>query len=348
MPEGIAFLKLKIDNRKMAKKIIIALIIVFIFGAVAVFYILEKDIPPKEMYRIGLLEMGPVMAENTKGFKSGMADLGFREGENVEYIYRDGKGDIGLIAKYAVELAKMKPDLIFVNGDSAVAAVKEASRETGVPVVFSMVADPLRAGFIESIRSSGNNLTGTSCNYIEIAFLRLSLLKEIDPSIEKVLVFYRPEDLSGGPAARELLGRAPEIGIEIRPIAIEKKEDVSNYLAQLKPKEVDAIIDPADFTVRAGLIEGGMEKAKELNVPLFMLSEEECRMGALASFGAGYGDLGKQSSSLAGQILIGVQPTDIPIENPRRFFFCVNQKRAEELGLEVPKEVLFKADIIIR
>lgn len=211
-----------------------------------------------------------------------------------------------------------------------------------------MVADPLGAGFIKSITSSGNNLTGTSCAYIDIAPKRLAILKEIDPTIKKVLVFFRPEDKSGGPATKKILEAAPGIGIEIEAVAIKKKEDIKDYLEGLKPGEIDAMMDPADSMVTAGLMEWGVEKAKELKVPLLMLSEGECEKGALSSFGVDYIDLGKQSSLIANQVLRGIAPADIPVEMPRKFFFAVNLKTALSIGLEIPKQVLRKVDLVIK
>lgn len=334
----------------MTKTILIGLVIIAAIGlGVAGWLLIKKPVPPeKKMFHIGLLQMAPTVAENMEGFKMGMEELGFREGIDVRYTYRDAQGDLDKLEQYAKELVKMNPDLIFVNTSPATAAIKKATEGTGIPVVFSMVADPLRAGFIKSIKSSGNNLTGTSCAYIDIAPKRLVILKEIDPAIKKVLIFYRPEDLSGGPATQAILEKAPQIGVEIEAVAIKKKEDIKEYLDQLKPGQVDAIMDPADSMVTAGLMEWGVEKAIELKIPLLMLSKGESELGALASYGVDYIDLGKQSASLAAQILAGIAPTDIPTQMPRKFFFAINLNTAEKIGLEIPEEVLLKADLVIK
>jgi putative ABC transport system substrate-binding protein len=299
------------------------------------------------VYRIGLLQMAPTVAENMEGFRQGMEELGYKEGKNVIYDYRDANGDLAKLDEYAKELVDLKPDLIFVNTSPATAAIKKATEGKDIPVVFSMVADPLAAGFIESVKSSGNNLTGTSCDYITIAPKRLEILKEIDPIVNKVLIFYRPEDLSGGPATEKILQKAREIGVRITAVPIEKKEYVSDYLAKLKPGEVDAIMDPADSTVTAALAEDGINRAIELKVPLMMLSEAECQAGALACFGVDYLDLGRQSSPFADQILRGIKPADIPVQTPRKFLFVVNLKTADAIGLKISNEILQQADLII-
>lgn len=337
----------------MSKKILIFLLVIVVLVMVLGIIwwqqlIEEKRKGQEKIYHIGLLQMAPTVAENMEGFKLGMEELGYKEGVNIKYTYRDADGDLTKLDEYAKELVGLKPDLIFVNTSPATAVIKKATEGTDIPVVFSMVADPLRAGFIKSIESSGNNLTGTGCAYITIAPKRLEILKQIDSTIKKVLIFYRPEDLSGGPATESILEKAPEIGVEVAAVPIQKKEDIRDYLAKLKPGEIDAIMDPADSMTTAGLTEWGISKAAELKVPLMMLSKGECEKGALACFGVDYIDLGKQSSLMANQILIGIKPTNIPTETPRKFLLIINLKTATAIDLEIPEEVLHKADLIIK
>jgi len=339
----------------MVKKTLIIIVgiiaIAVIFGLIL--WQLTKVFPQEaKVYRIGLLQFAPTVAENMEGFKIGMAEMGYKEGVSVNYTYRDAQGDLSKLGEYVKELVAMSPDLIFVNTSPATKAIMEATKDSGIPVVFSMVADAQRAGFVQSMESSGNNLTGTICAYIDIAAKRLSILKEIDPGIKKVLVFYRPEDLSGGPATEKILEAAPEIGLEIMAIPIQKKEDVRDYLSTISSMRmtgsIDAIMDPADSMVTAALTEWGIAKAKELKIPLMMLSKGEAEKGALASYGVDYIDLGKQSSLIANQVLGGVVPAAIPVEIPRKFLFVINLKTAEEIGLEIPQAVLEKADIVIK
>jgi putative ABC transport system substrate-binding protein len=327
--------------------IVAGIVVVLVFGII--FWQLTRVSSEKpKVYNIGLLQMAPTVAENMEGFKMGMKELGYKEGVNIRYIYRDAQGDLSKLEEYAKELVAIKPDLIFVNTSPATKVIKEKTEGTGIPVVFSMVADAVKAGFVKSMESSGNNLTGTICAYIDIAAKRLSVLKEIDQKIKKVLIFYRPEDLSGGPATQKILEAAPEIGVEIVAVPIKQKEDVRDYLAKLKPGEVDAMMDPADSMVTAALTEWGIEKAKEMKIPLMMLSKGEAEKGALASYGVDYIDLGKQSALIANQVLKGISPSEIPIEMPRKFLFVINLNTAKDIGLEIPEAILEKADLIIK
>lgn len=300
-----------------------------------------------KVYRVGLLQFAPVVSQNMEGFKIGMAELGYQEGKNIEYFYRDANGDLAAVEELARELVDLKPDMIFANTSPATLAIKKATAGTGVPVVFSMVADPLGAGVVESIKSSGNNLTGTSCAYVDVAPKRLEVLFEAAPQIKNVLVFYRPEDKSGGACLTKLLNKAPELGLEIIAYPISQKEDIEVHLRTLQPGDIDAIMDPADSMVTAA-IDKLVEYSFKLGVPYMALSKGEVEQGATMGYAVDYIDLGKQSSLIANQVLNGIAPADIPVELPRRWYFAVNLNSANAIGLKIPEAVLQKADLVIR
>lgn len=300
----------------------------------------------KKLYRVGLLQMASTVNANMDGFKAGMSELGYTEGENIEYTYLNAEGDIELVAQYAKNLVAMDLDLIFSNTSPATQAVKEASQDSQIPVVFSMVADPVGAGFVKGIKSSGNNLTGTGCAYIDIAPKRLEVLKEINPSIKKVLVFYRPEDKSGGPATIKLLETAAEIGVEVIAKPVHNIEEIKEHLLNLEPGDIDALMDPADSMVTSA-IDFLVSASLRLKIPLMMLSETEARKGALASYGVDYFDLGQQSAHLADQVLKGILPSQIPIEMPRMFKFVINLSTAKSIDLQIPDSILAKVNEVV-
>lgn len=333
----------------MSKKFIIIFILVLIVGLALIgwLWIGKRKVVEQKVYKIGLLQMATPVNPNIDGFKAGMAELGYIEGKNVQYTYLNAEGDTKKIVQYAQDLANMKPDLIFTNTSPATKAAKEATAGTNIPVVFSMVADPVGAGFVQSMKSSGNNLTGTSCAYIDIAPKRLEVLKEIDPRIKKVAVLYRPEDKSGGPATAKIQETAPKLGVEIIAKEVKSVDEIKEYLAELKPGEVDALMDPADSMVNSAA-ELLIAASLRLKIPLMMLTGKDPEMGSLAGYGVDYFDLGKQNAPLADKVLKGIPPSSIPIETPRKFLFVVNLATAEKIGLSVPPLVLAKADKVIK
>jgi len=309
--------------------------------------VIKQPLSQKRVFHVGLLQMAPIVSQNIDGFKAGMEELGYKDGENITYSYRDAQGDLEKLKVFAKELVDLKPDMIFVNTSPATLAIKEATQGTGIPVVFSMVADPIGAGLVSSVQSSGNNLTGTSCAYIEIAPKRIEVLSEVAPKAKKVMVFYRPEDKSAGPCTKEIVAKGKELGLEIIPQKISKKEDIENLLKSLEPGEIDAVMDPGDSMVSAAT-DMVTKYAKELKIPYMALSKGEVDQGATMGYAVDYSDLGKQTSLIANQVLSGIKPSDIPFEQPRRWFFSLNLKTAKEIGLDISQRVIEKADYVVR
>lgn len=335
----------------MNKKSIFSIIlVVIILAIVAGFawqrYMIKTPITKTKIFQVGLLQFAPIVSQNIDGFKIGMDERGYKEGVNINYIYRDAQGNLDLLKQYATELVALKPDMIFVNTSPATKLIKELTAFTSIPVVFSMVADPVLAKFVNSMENSGNNMTGTSCAYIDIAPKRLEVLKNAAPNVKRVMVFYRPADLSGGACAEKIKAKAPELGIEIVDAPITKKEDIEEYLKKLKPGEIDAVMDAGDSMVTSAL-DIIVSYSKALKIPYMALSRGEVEKGATLGYAVDYIDLGKQSSLIANQVLSGINPTDIPVEKPRKWFFTVNQLSAKEIGLEIPEDLMQQADFVV-
>ncbi len=335
------------------RRILTALFIIFFSVAVvAVIFLWQKKVIKESTgsetrYRIGLLQMAPIVSQNMDGFRAGMTELGYREGQAVTYFYRDANGDLDRLKIYAEEMASLGLDAIFVNTSPSALAIKEATKDRKVPVIFSMVADPIGAGIVARQESSENNFTGTSCAYIEIAPKRLEFLKKVLPEAKKILVPFRKEDKSAGPATEKILAMAGQFGLEIVPVEIKTKEDIEKILEGLDREKYDAIMDPGDSMV-SSMAEKIAQRSLEAGVPYFALSRGEVEKGALAGYAVDYFDLGKQTALIASQVLSGTEPKDIPFERPRRWFFAVNFKSASALGLEIDSALLEEADLIVR
>lgn len=335
--------------KKAAIILTVVVLVVLIVGGVIIWQraIIKQPLSQKKVFHVGLLQMAPVVSQNMDGFKAGMAELGYKDGENIVYDYRDAQGDLEKLKTFASELVAEKPDMIFVNTSPAALAVKEATKRTSIPVVFSMVADPISAGLVNSVQSSGNNLTGTSCAYIEIAPKRIQVLKDVDPKVKKVLVFYRPEDKSGGACTDAIVAKGKELGLEIIPFKISKKEDIEAKLKTLQPGEVDAVMDPGDSMVSSA-VDTIIQYANQLKIPYMALSKGEVDKGATIGYAVDYVDLGKQTSLIANQVLSGINPADIPFEQPRRWYYAINMKTAQQIELTVPQNEIEKADYVVK
>lgn len=300
---------------------------------------------PTNKARIGILQMTAALDSNVKGFKDQLSELGYKEDSTVEYITRRPEGDLSLLKSMSKELATLKPDLIFVNTSPATAALKELTKDGRIPIVFSMVSDPLGAGFVKNVQTSGNNLTGTSCSYKDTTLKRLELLKEAFPSVKKILIYYRPADLSGGPCANAIIENSSLFGFSTTAIEIGDKDDILFHLSQIAKGQYDAIVDPGDPLV-SSVSPKIIDRSFELGVPFFALSQDEVSQGAAIGYGVDNYDLGRQSAMIASQILKGASPLDIPFELPRRWLIGANIAAIKRLGLILPESFLNKADYI--
>ena len=318
---------------------------IFLFALAAVFFLIVNPFGERKeskIFHVGLLQMASTVNANIEGFKAGMEELGYEEGINILYDYKNAEGDMDLTKKYAKEIVAKNPDLIFTNTSPATQAIKDETASKNIPVVFSMVADPVGAGFVASIQSSGNNLCGTSCAYIDIAPKRLEFLKEAFPGIKKVLVFYRPEDKSGAPATEAIKKAGQKLGIKIIDKPISNSDEIKSVLEALAPGDVDALMDPADSMVTAN-VDSLVMASRRLKIPLIMMSDLEAEKGATITYGVDYSDLGKQSAYIADKILKGAEPAEIPIEMPRKFRIVMNLKVASEIGLEISDDAIIRA-----
>jgi putative ABC transport system substrate-binding protein len=334
----------------MSNKKVFFILAIFLIAIGVVIYIIANPFGQQQqtkVFHVGLLQMASTVNENIVGFKAGMEKLGYKENENIIYDYRNAEGNMDSLNTYTKELVAEKPDMIFTNTSPATQAMKDATAANAIPVVFSMVADPVRAGFVASIQSSGNNLTGTECAYIDIAPKRLEFLKLAFPAIKKVLVFYRPGDKSGEPAAQEIKKAGQKLGVDVITKPITSSDEIKTALNNLKPGDVDAMMDPADSMVTAS-VDSLVQASQRLKIPLMMLSDLEADKGATITYGVDYNDLGQQSSALADKVLKGTKPADIPIEMPRTFRIVLNLKAASQLGLAIPGELVARANRVIR
>ena len=333
----------------MNNKILLVLVFVAVLGLTAwgfIRFYSSEPVMSEKVYTIGLLQMAPIVSQNMEGFKAGMAELGFIEGKNVNYVYRDAEGDLDLLKQYAQELAGIDPDMVFVNTSPATAEIIKATANKNIPVVFSMVADPLAAGFVDSIKSSNNNLCGTSCAYVDAAPKRLEVLSQTFPWAKKILVYYREADASAKPCTERILEKGEELGLEVTAYPIMTKADIEEHLASLKPGDYDVLMDPAD-SMMTSLLDTLVQYSFDLKMPYFGLSKGEVEKGATAGYAVDYFDLGKQSSLIANQVLMGIPPANIPIEMPRRWFFAINLDSAEKIGIQIPPAVLESANLVI-
>ena len=294
-------------------------------------------------FTIGLATNNFNGMRNVVGFQDGMTDLGYIEGENVTYLFA-GEPVSGEALDTAIqEMVDQKVDLIFTAGTPTGVAAYRITASTGIPVVFGVIADPIEAGVIKDITFPGGNITGVKLDQSQDR--RLELLLEIAPNIHRILVPYNPDDSAATSAVIQIVGLAQELGVELVATEVRTDQEVEELLANF-PTDLDAIFLVPDSVVNAHL-EEFVSLSNQLKLSVSGPSTAQVEEGALMTYGFIHNTVGIQAARMADQILRGANPGEMPIETAENFL-AINLVAAEEIGLQIPDELLRQAEIIIR
>jgi putative ABC transport system substrate-binding protein len=278
----------------------------------------------------------------TEGLRAGLRDLGFQEGRDVIFDVALTDGDRDRLPAAAAALIKAGVDVIFTSTEAATLAAR-ASTQT-VPIVFTLVGDPVASGIVASLAQPGGNLTGVSSLTTELVPKRLEALKALAPRLTRVWVIDHPADPASGAANAKALASAARFGLEIVARTIRTPAELEQALEGMRPGDALLVPDLASMDVSAVLLETSLAG----RVPAVFSSELWVSHGGLVSYGADYRAQGVQAARLVGQILRGARPRDLPVEGADRVLLAVNLKTAAAFGLTAPRQILFRADVIRR
>jgi len=299
--------------------------------------------PQTKTYTIGVINPSSNQEVTVKGFKDGMTELGYVEGENVAYIY-EGPISADKLDAVAQGLVMAKVNLILAITTSATQAAQKATAGTDIAVVFIPVTDPVGAGVVASLTKPGGNATGVT--YTTQEGKRLEWLLEVVPTIKHVYIVYNPKDQSPVLALKTVSETATKLGVELITREASTAEEVKAAFQNI-PKEADAIFLLPDSLVNASA--GDTYKiATELKLPASGPNVATVNEGALTAYGVDLAVAARQQAArLASQILQGSKPADLPVETAQ-FFSAINLKIAQAIGLDIPDATLRQANVIIR
>jgi len=291
-------------------------------------------------YTIGIINLAPDLDSTVRAFKEGMTELGYIESENITYVYDGAADSIDKLDTVAQGLVDANVDLILSLTTPATQAAQRATTNTGMPVVFVPVTDPVGAGIVDSLKYPGGNITGVTFGAQEAR--RLEWLVQVVPTIKQVYVPYNPEDQSAVLALEVVKAAATTLGIEIVTQTARNAEEITSAIENI-PERVDAI-----FILPDGLVTARFADFVKLQLPTSGPNPGLLESaGALTSYGIDQIASGKQAARLVDQIFRGTQPADLPVETAE-FSSAINLRQAEIIGIDVPDAVLEQADIIIR
>ncbi len=294
---------------------------------------------PGKVPRIGYLSWGfnQVLAD---AFLQGLRERGYVEGQSIAIEYRHGTTD--QLPDLAAELVRLKVDAIAAVGTPAALAAKQAT--STIPIVITLVADPVSSRLVTSLARPGGNVTGLSV-LAPVSAKGLELLKEIIPRVSRVAVLMDPTNPAQVFLKNEVDAAANVLRVKVQRLDIRTGADLDGAFAAARRERAEAFLV---FPLQPPGLQRIVEFAVKNRVPTLMSFKEGVEAGGLMSYGANFPDEVRRTGIYIDKILKGAKPGDLPVEQPTKFELVINLKTAKALGLTIPQSVLIRADEVIQ
>jgi putative ABC transport system substrate-binding protein len=304
----------------------------------------------KKVFRIGYLgAQSPARDSARSGsIRLALRELGHIEGRNIVIDYRYAENNVDRLPELAAELVRLKVDVIVIaGGDVVIRAAKNATKT--IPLVLTGGgADPVEAGFVESLARPGGNVTGVTLLSRELGGKRLELLKEAVPKLARVAVLNDPAATGSALELKEDLPVAARaLKLTVRSWEIRVADDFDRVFAALNKQRPDGLF------VLGGTLMGANGKriaefALRSRLPSMFQSRASVGAGGLMSYGADQAESYRRVAYYIDRIFKGTKPADLPVEQPMKFEFVINLQTANQIRVTIPQSVLFRATKVIQ
>jgi putative ABC transport system substrate-binding protein len=294
-------------------------------------------------FRIGVLNAAWAASHPTvEGLKAGLRTLGLEDGRHVTFDIRFTEGKLEAMPAAAAALVKAGVDVIFTSQEAATLAARDATKS--VPIVFTVVGDPVGSGIVSTLAQPGGNVTGVSSLQTELVAKRLEVLKTLTPTIRRVWLIYHGVDLSPTPMLGKALDAGQRMKVDMIPKGVLDVSELKRVLRDVRPG--DAVLAPEGSSPDIAV--AILEQSLALRVPAIFETALWVGYGGLVSYGPDYYAEGVQAAALVAKILRGARPQDLPVEGAEKIDLAVNLKTADLLGITVPRKILLRADAFRR
>jgi ABC-type uncharacterized transport system substrate-binding protein len=295
---------------------------------------------------VGILWAGSAAsnAANFEAFRDAMRKLGYIEGRNVRFEYRLADGMIDRLPGLAAELVALNPDVIVSGPLPASLAVQKAT--STIPIVMGTGADPVGFGLVKSLAHPGGNITGVANFAEQLASKQLDLMRELLPRLSRVAVLVNVTNPLHVPQWRGTQAAAIKAAIALVPFEIQKAEQLEAAFAMFTRERADALLVPPDVTFNTHRRRIA-ELAVSARLPAVYFNRAQAQDGGLMSYGPYIPEGYRRAATYVDKILKGAKPGDLPVEQPTKIEFVINLKTAKALGLEIPPQLLARADEVI-
>jgi len=295
--------------------------------------------------RIGFLFAGTIAERpQAQEFWRTLERLGYVEGKNLKTELREARGHLERLPGLASEIVATHPDVIVAVTSPATAAAKAATQD--IPIVMTIVGDPLGSGFVKSLARPEGNVTGPSLMSNELTAKRVQFIKETLPNISILGLLWNATNPQNALMAKLAEEAASSIGVPLRSLPIQKPEDLQAALGSAFEERLSAVLVANDaITVdhRADIVAFSLAK----QIATFHTFPEEALDGALAAYGPRLSNEYRRAAFYVDKILAGASPANLPVEQPTHFEFVLNMKTARSIGVTIPASILLAADQVI-
>ncbi|HKN11254.1 MAG TPA: ABC transporter substrate-binding protein [Pseudomonadota bacterium] len=297
---------------------------------------------------IGFLNLASpdAIADRVRGFRQGLKDTGYVEGENVATEYRWAEGQFDRLPALAAELVRRQVTVIATTGGAAAAFAAKAATTT-IPIVFEVAEDPVKLGLVVSLARPEGNATGINFFSGELAAKRLELLRELVPGAARVAVLVNPANAANTEITlKDVEVAAGSMGLQIQVVRASTPPEIDAAFATIVRERPNALFVGQDGFFNSRRVQL-THLASRHALPATYGGRDFAVAGGLMSYGSNIADAYRQVGSYTGRILKGAKPADLPVVQPSKFELVINHQTARLLGLTVPPTLLATADEVI-
>jgi putative ABC transport system substrate-binding protein len=295
----------------------------------------------ERVYRVGFLRNGPPPKTFIEGFRQGLRELGYVEGQNISIDY--GLADSAdQLPDAAAELVRRNVNVIIASGTPPVAAAKNATPT--IPIVFVASIDPITTGMVASLARPGGNITGFAGIYADLMGKRLELLREVIPGLSRVALLSHAMNPGNAEYIRQAELAAPALGIQVQIETVRDARDFEHAFKLMLRAGAAIQLDDVMFTSYRGQM---VELAARNRLAVMYGFREFVEAGGLMAYGADLPDQYRRAATYVDKILRGAKPAELPVQQPTKLELVINLKAARAMALEMPPAILARADEVI-
>lgn len=272
-----------------------------------------------------------------------LQQLGYREGSNLRLLFSSADNKHERLPALAAQLVKERPEVIVAVNTPGTRAAMRATK--GIPIVMTLVGDPIGMGFVSNLGHPGGNVTGVSNMSGQFAAKRLQLMKELVPAAKRIALLFNPVDPVTTPQIRDTGAAARRLGVEVRSFGVRTPGELSAVFGEMADWHADAALW---LSGQGTAMQGPtVELAKRQRLPVMVTQRADVESGGLISYYPDHGELFRRTAQYVDLILKGAKAGDLPVEQPTKFELVINLKTAKAIGLAVPPSMLVQVDRVI-